>query len=196
MDKRDFILGAGALTWTAATWTAEEAGAPGGSAAMPVLTVAGRMGRSNRGPTDGVYDQLMKRQGVSFERARAFSLPDLLRLPALTLSPTLEYDAKVHTLKGPALVNVLRVAGVDVQGASRVRMRALDGYLVTVTMQQVRERAMILATHIDGMPLSIGGLGPLWGVFDPVRSADLKDKPLAERFGDCPWGLYFIDVVA
>ena len=53
---------------------------------------------------------------------------------------------------------------------------------------------MIVATAIDGVPLWIGGLGPLWAVVDADRLPALKDKPVKERFAQCPWGLYHIDV--
>jgi len=53
---------------------------------------------------------------------------------------------------------------------------------------------MILATHMDGKPMGLGGLGPQWAVYDADRLAAFKDKPLKERFGLCPWGVYYIDV--
>jgi hypothetical protein len=53
---------------------------------------------------------------------------------------------------------------------------------------------MIVATALDGVPLGLGGLGPLWAVYDADRLPDFKDTPLKERFALCPWGLYAIDV--
>ena len=53
---------------------------------------------------------------------------------------------------------------------------------------------MIVATRLDGVPMSLGGLGPLWAVYDADRLPAFKDKPLKERFAMCPWGLYHIDV--
>ena len=55
---------------------------------------------------------------------------------------------------------------------------------------------MIVATTLDGVPMRLGGLGPLWAVYDAGRVPPFKDKPLKERFALCPWGLYFIDVKA
>ena len=45
-------------------------------------------------------------------------------------------------------------------------------------------------------PLALGGLGPVWAVFDADRVPALAAKPLAERFGNCPWGMYHLDVLA
>jgi hypothetical protein len=51
-----------------------------------------------------------------------------------------------------------------------------------------------VAHSLDGAPLSVGGLGPQWAVYDADRLPAFKDKPLRERFSLCPWGLYFIEV--
>lgn len=194
MKKRSFLLGAGVAAACTAAWPQERRRANPSLHTMPVLTVFGHITRSNRGRIDKVHDQLLKRHAVTFDRAFTFTLADLLQLPALPIVPTLEYDARPHGLRGPSLANVLMAAGVDTQAPLKVGIRALDGYRVQLSMAQVRERAMILATHLDDKPLSIGGLGPLWAVFDPVSVPSLRDKPLAERYADCPWGTYCIEV--
>ncbi len=195
MKKRSFLLGAGVAAACTAAWPLERRRLHPTPDTMPVLTVFGRISRSNRGRLDPVHDQLLKRHGVTFDRAFTYTLADLLQLPAVSIAPTLEYDARSHGLSGPSLLNVLLAAGVDTEAALQVGIRALDGYRVQLSMAQVRERAMILATHLDDKPLSIGGLGPLWSVFDPVSVPSLRDKPLAQRYADCPWGTYCIEVV-
>jgi hypothetical protein len=42
------------------------------------------------------------------------------------------------------------------------------------------------------MPL--GGLGPLWAVYDADRVPEMAGKPLPERFNACPWALYHVEV--
>jgi hypothetical protein len=42
------------------------------------------------------------------------------------------------------------------------------------------------------MPL--GGLGPLWAVYDADGVPANATLPLAQRFQKCPWALYHIDV--
>lgn len=222
MDKRTFLLAAGAFAAMPAlaakrrakagssSKASAKAGEPVGQArgeqgpqvqprpsGLPVvLTISGRISRSNRGPSDGALDQLMKRQGIQFDKAFTFTMPELLRFPSSTVRTTLEYDGQSHTLRGPQLSYVLRGAGVDTDLALRVTLRAVDGYAATLSLGEIRDRNMIVATHLDDKPLSLGGLGPLWAVFDPGAQADLKDKPLNERFASCPWGLYFIEVAA
>ena len=55
---------------------------------------------------------------------------------------------------------------------------------------------MIVATTIDGRPMSLGSLGPLWAVYDADRIPEFADKSLKQRFALSPWGLYYIEVKA
>src|SRR5207237_4110806 len=107
---------------------------------------------------------------------------------------TLEYDAKPHQLSGPSLASVIAAAGVPAAAPVALTLRALDGYVVGVSLADAQRYRMIVATAIDGIPLAIGGLGPLWAVYDADRLPDFKDKPLKQRFALSPSGLYFIEV--
>jgi len=170
----------------------DRAAAPGPG----LLTVNGLLGRSNRGPLDPALDQLMVKHGLAFDKAFQFDAAALARLPVTTIEPTLEYDAKVHRLAGPLLTAVVEAAGVAPGAAVMLTLRAIDGYKVAISTADARAYRMIVATSIDGAPLSLGGLGPLWAVYDADRLPAFKDKPVKERFGLCPWGLYSIDVKA
>jgi hypothetical protein len=192
MNKRRFLtaglLGAAVLPGHAA------AGASKSERGPALLTVAGSLPRGNRGPLDRALDQLLVKHGVAFEKAWQFDAAALARLPATTIEPTLEYDAKVHRLGGPALSAVVEAAGVAPSASVLLTLRAIDGYKVAVSLADARAYRMIVATTIDGAPLGLGGLGPLWAVYDADRLPAFKDKPVKERFGLCPWGLYSIDV--
>jgi hypothetical protein len=102
----------------------------------------------------------------------------------------------VHALQGPLLETVLLSAGVPAGASTMLGLRAVDGYNVAVSLADARGYRMIVATHIDGRPLALGGLGPQWAVYEADKLPAFKDKPLKERFGLCPWGLYHIDVKA
>lgn len=190
MNKRQF-LSAAALAAVAA---------PGGAHAAPMargpvlLTISGNIARNNRGPVDPALDQMMHKQQVSFQRAYTFDFAELLRLPARTIRPTLEYDAKPHALRGPLLADVLAQAGAQGGELAKVVLRAVDGYAVAMTVRQARAQGFIVATHLDGEPMALGGLGPLWAVYDADRVAEMAAQPLAQRFGACPWALYHIEV--
>lgn len=174
--------------------------AVGTSAAEPVrsgpglLTVSGAIVKTNRGPVDPTLDQLFAKHKIKFDKAYVFDAESLRRLPAVQIQPTLEYDAKVHSLSGPLLTSVLEAAGLPPGKEVMLGLRAVDGYVVAVSMADVRAYRMIVALEIDGSALALGGLGPQWAVYDADRLPAFKDKPLKTRFGLCPWGLFSIEV--
>ena len=193
MDKRHFLgaaLASGALPALAAN-------APTNSLAGPArLTITGNIQRSNRGPRDPVRDQMMSKQRVAFSRAFALDFAAIAALPSQAIRPTLEYDGKPHTLRGPLLLDVLALAGTRPGEDGKLLLRAVDGYAVAVPMRQLRAWKFIVATHLDGQPMALGGLGPLWAVYDADRVPEMAARPVKERFGACPWALYHIDVAA
>jgi hypothetical protein len=189
MDKRQF-LGTAALA-AAAPGTARASATARGPV---LLTVTGAITRSNRGPFDPALDQMMHKHQVSFERAHTFDFGELARLAAHAIRPTLEYDAKPHQLRGPLLTDVLAQTGARGGEQARLVLRAVDGYAVEMTVQQARAQGFIVATHLDGQPMPLGGLGPLWSMYDADRVPEMAAKPLAQRFASCPWALYLIEV--
>lgn len=78
--------------------------------------------------------------------------------------------------------------------SAKVLLRAVDGYVAVVEMRQLRVRHFIVATHLDSQPMTLGGPGPLWAVYDADRVPDMAKRPVNERSGACPWALYHIDV--
>lgn len=193
MHKREFLAAVGT---TALATTTTPALAASGQSGPTLLTITGAIGRGNRGPLDKALDQMMAKQQLSFDRAHAFDYRALTSLPAVSIRPTLEYDAKVHTLRGPLLGQVIEATGARMDNTLKLVLRAIDGYTVSLTLAQARRYRFIVATHLDGRPMPLGGLGPLWAVFDADRHPDVMARPLAERYAQCPWGLYHIEVQA
>ncbi|VVE65518.1 molybdopterin-dependent oxidoreductase [Pandoraea anapnoica] len=199
MNKREFLAGAVALGASVPVFAKPgTAGisATAAPASTPLVTLSGAITRLNRGPVDPALDQLFHKQLVRFDAAYALDFAMLTRMPAQTIRPTLEYDAKPHTLRGPRLADVLVQAGAPSNPLTQVLLRAIDGYVVATTIGQVREYGFLLATHIDDKPLALGGLGPLWAVYDPAAIPALAGKPLKEQFTLCPWGVYHIQINA
>lgn len=190
MNKRQF-LGATALAPLAATAASKVAAAARGPV---LLTVTGAITRSNRGQLDPALDQMMHKQQISFQRAYTFDFAELARLPSRSIRPTLEYDGKAHALRGPLLADVLEQAGAQAGAASKVVLRAVDGYAAVVPLAQAKAQGLIVATHLDGEAMPLGGLGPLWAIYDADRVPEMAAKPLPQRFGACPWALYHIEV--
>jgi hypothetical protein len=193
MRKRAFV--AGAFIGAALPVLAERRSAPPASAQRgpALLTITGAGVRANRGPFDPLRDQMMAKQKLTFDKAHAFDFAALSALPAVTIQPTLEYDQKPHRLSGPLLVTVLEAAGVRGREA-QLAMRAVDGYSPTLSVADAARYRFIVATHLDGAPMALGGLGPLWAVYDADRFPDMAAKPVDQRFANCPWALYHIAV--
>ncbi len=192
MKKRDFLaasaLGASILPASLlAQQTAKALRTPA------LLTVTGLIGKGNRGALDPALDQMMAKQKIKFDKAFVFDFAAITALPKVEIKPTLEYDNKAHSLSGPLLSELVRAAGAPAQG-TRLLLRAVDGYNIAITLADAQKYRFIVATQLDGHPMPLGGLGPLWAVYDADRFADMAAKPVTERFSLCPWALYHIDV--
>jgi len=196
MKKRHF-LSLAAIAGVAPALSHAQASQPSKSSKSSgpaLLTVTGAITKTNRGAFDPVLDQMMGKQKLSFDKAHAFDFAALAGMPAVTIKPTLEYDKKPHELRGPLLTTVLQAAGAATGG--KVAMRAVDGYAPTIPFADLTKYRFIVATHLDGKPMPLGGLGPLWAVYDADRFPDMAAKPVDQRFASCPWGLYHIEVQA
>ncbi|MBK7355328.1 molybdopterin-dependent oxidoreductase [Propionivibrio sp.] len=192
MDKRTFLQVAAVSTLIpGATIAVEKPRPPGGPT---LLTISGDIKAPNRGGIDKALDQLMVKHGVQFQKARTFDFVEISRIPVLRMRPTIEYDTTAHRLEGPELTGLLALAGAPAAGDTRVSLRAIDGYRVELTLAEVRDLGFIVATHLDGKPLPLGGLGPLWAIVDADRIPELAAKPVTERFAQCPWALYSVHV--
>ncbi|MDB5777265.1 MAG: molybdopterin-dependent oxidoreductase [Herbaspirillum sp.] len=194
LQKRQFLaaaLGAAAVPALAKTRTA-----PIALAAGPVLlTITGAIGKGNRGPLDPALDQMMSKQKIRFGKAQVYDFATLAAMPAVTLRPTLEYDAKPHALSGPLLGDVIDTATAGaLPGTALALLRAVDGYVVQLSMADLRKYRYIVATHLDGKPMPLGGLGPLWAIYDADRFPEMMARPLTARFTLCPWAMYHIEL--
>ena len=196
MEKRVFLRAVGAsAAATLAAPAQSERKKPGACTNGPaLLTITGDISRANRNGLNPALDQLMAKQKVSFKRACTFNFETLAELPQASIRPILEYDEKPHTLSGPLLIDVIHSAGGQITGTTSVLLRAIDGYTVTVSASEFYRFRFLLATHLDGEPMPLGGLGPLWAVYDADRFSELAAKPVSQRFGLCPWALYHINL--
>ena len=193
MNQRRQVLATSALAALALPSLSDAQHAPKTARGPILLTVSGVGGPGNRGALDTALDQMMAKQKISFDKAQVFDFAALTALPAVTIKPTLEYDSKPHALKGPLLLDVMKASGVKVTDTTTLFLRAVDGYAAQVTGAEASRYRFIVATHLDGQPMALGGLGPLWAVFDADRFPDVAAKPLPARFASCPWALYHVE---
>jgi hypothetical protein len=196
MNKRHFLGSAALAVAALPARAAAPKLAPPANRGPALLTITGTIGATNRGPLDPALDQMMHKQRIMFTKALALDFAALTALPPVAIRPTLEYDGKPHALSGPRLLDVVALAGVKLPDNGQLVLRAVDGYAATVSVKQAREQGYIVATHLDGHPIPLGGLGPLWAVYDADKVPAMAAKPVAERFGSCPWALYHIEVPA
>lgn len=191
MKKRHFL---GALAGGSASLPLAGLAQPAKASTGPaLLTVTGHINKANRGPLHPVLDQMMAKQKLAFDKARTFDFAELAGLPAVTIEPTLEYDSKKHVLAGPLLATVLQACGAT---GSKLAMRAIDGYAPAISLADAQRYRFIVATHLDGRPMPLGGFGPLWAIYEADKFPDMAAKPVDQRFALCPWGVYHIDVQA
>lgn len=194
MNKRQFLGAAAAAGTLPLATRAAAASLPAPPDGPALLTVTGAIAHANRGPFDPALDQMMHKHGVGFRKAWVFDDAALRALPAVTIAPTLEYDKRTHALRGPLLVDVLARAGATLGDRTILVLRAVDGYNVELPLAQAKARRFIVATHVDGKRMPLGGLGPLWAVYDADRVPEMARQPLAQRFAACPWALYHIEI--
>lgn len=197
MKKRDFLQAAmtgAAVSIGATALTAHAQNSPKAATGPILLTVSGLIGAGNRGALDPALDQLMVKRKLSFSKAHAFDFSALTSLPAVNIKPTLEYDNKQHVLRGPLLIDVMKACGAKVTDKTSLLLRAVDGYAALISVPEATQRRFIVATHLDGRPMTLGGLGPLWAVYDADKFPDMVAKPVTERFSQCPWALYHVEV--
>lgn len=140
---------------------------------MSVLTITGAIGRTNRGDFDEFSDAFFAFGGLEFERGFTFSRADLARLGMHELALQRENWPRAVTLRGPYLRDVLAEAAPE---GEVVFVRALDGYAAQLDLSAVQASDAILAIEADGAPLSLGGRGPAWLVFEPGGVAGVDDE--------------------
>ncbi len=160
----------------------------GGSADPVILTIAGNIGKTNRGKTDAFRDGFLNYHEKTFDRALEITRSDLAALSqvVITANGDSENWTKPAALKGPLLADVLALAGVEKQDITLV---ALDGYAAEFDAKAQSSHKWILAHTMNGKPLGIGGRGPLW------LARDTGDgKASEEELGKWVWSVFYIEV--
>ena len=153
---------------------------------MVLLTIAGEIGQSNRGPLDPHEDGFLKFQERSFEKAFAIDREMLEALPQHEITVDAEGWPRAHKLKGPLVSDVLKLAGA---GGKTVVFYALDGFATRFEPQELEDHEWVLAHSADGHPLGIGGRGPLWMAYDVPTGKASKDEE-----GHWAWAIFYAEV--
>ena len=154
---------------------------------MVILTVAGMIGKTNRGPLDKKRDSQLASQKIDFKSAYAFDRAMLLGLEqgTVTVQPP-ELD-KPATFSGPLLRDVL---GAVEASRGKLTIRALNGYSGWLADEDVASSDWILALTQDGKPLGLEQQGPIW----ILNTRKAGEKAADDAHGHWVWGVFYIQV--
>jgi hypothetical protein len=178
-----WLLVAALLAWAGVS-DAAELGQPAGEV---VLTVAGAIGATNRGPYDDFEDGFFKHHERKFDKAAAFDLAMLEGLGMHEVTVTYDKWPRTFRFEGPWLKDVLAAAGA---AGKDVSVLALDGFATEISAADVDAYDWIVAVKRDGRYLDIGQRGPTWIVY-----ARRDGKPIgAEDEQRWPWAAFLIEV--
>ena len=72
----------------------------------------------------------------------------------------------------------------------------VDLAMVRQRLSDAQRTPVSVGVGIFARSMALGGLGPLWAVYDADRLPEMAAKSLPERFSGCPWALYHIEVMA
>lgn len=151
-----------------------------------VLTVTGpAVTAPNRPGLSDSADRFLVYRGAKFDRARAFTLDDLAALPLQSARVYSPYEDKVAPFDGPALAEVLKAAGAT--AAKAVTLQSIDGYEARLDAATLAADGQVLALCRDGVPLALGGLGP---VFSTVPLAAGQARATEDQVNRQVWGLF------
>lgn len=155
---------------------------------MVLLTVAGEIANTNRGPFDADKDSIFARLNISFDRAFAFDRPMLARLKQGKVTATTTELGKAAVFTGPLLKEVLAAVGAAATKVSFVAVNNYEGYLEP---EDIVTSGWILALEADGMPLGLGQQGPIWLI--NTRAPD-DPPPNQSHRGHWVWAIFFMRV--
>ena len=153
-----------------------------------ILTIAGDISNTNRGPSNEKRDAFFRFHEITFDRALQLDQAMLDELKQGTFKVNAPQTDGPVTVKGALLSEVLKLVGAE-KGAS-IDAVALDGYRKEISAEKLKAHDWILVSTRDGKPLVIGDQGPLWMVYKP-SSVDVPKKEEADQW---PWALFYIEV--
>jgi len=178
-----WLLAAALLAW-AGGGHAADLGQPAGQV---VLTVAGDVGATNRGPYDDFEDGFFKHHERKFDKAAEFDLAMLEGLGLHEVTVTYAQWPRAARFEGPWLKDVLAAAGAS---GKDVSVLALDGFATEISAADVEAYDWIVAVKRDGRYLGIGQRGPTWIVYArrDGKAIGVEDE---QRW---PWAAFLIEV--
>jgi len=154
---------------------------------MVMLTVAGDITETNRGPQTSEKWTIFSELEIFFDRAAAFDVGMLEAMERVTIEGTIPETGEPATYTGPRLSALLKELGAEYKG---ITATALDKYTMEIPGEKIATHEPIIATRVNGEPFDLGGRGPLMIVFPKVDDPDLQKELVTLEV----WALFYIEV--
>ncbi|MEM6481128.1 MAG: hypothetical protein AAF922_06490 [Pseudomonadota bacterium] len=153
-----------------------------------IITVAGNIEAINRGPVGPDDLTLFRVFGVEFNRGYELDRDMLASLKQASITATVPgTEAETGVFSGPLLGELATLVG----GSEKVLAPlALDGYQLDITPELIAAHDPILATHHNGVPLSLGEFGPAMVIFPDQTNPELEEELNALEV----WAVFYIEV--
>lgn len=136
-----------------------------------VLTVRGKVGRSNDGT------------------AAQFDMPMLERLPQRSLTTRTPWYDGPRKFAGPLLRDVLQAAGAD---GTTIRAVALNDYKVDIPVADAQRFDVVMARLINDQAIPVREKGPLFIIYPFDDRAELR---VPQYFSRCAWQLRTLEIL-
>lgn len=107
-----------------------------------------------------------------------FDMAALDGLPQMAVTTTTPWYDGARTFSGPLLRTVLQRAGVT---GTTLKITALNDYSVEIPAEDLDLYGVVLASRIDGKPLSVRDKGPLFVIYPFDSRTDLKQEKFYSR---------------
>jgi len=128
--------------------------------ARTILTVGGKIGKTNG-------------EGVA-----RFDMAMLNALPQRTIRTRTPWYPGITEFTGPLLADVLALA--DARGTV-IRATALNDYSIVIPVSDANDHQVVLATLLNGKPMSIRDKGPVFIVYPFDSKEELRASTYYER---------------
>lgn len=125
-----------------------------------LLTVDGRIGRTNVGESAGFDREMLKALGLH------------------TLVTSNPWVKGKHTFEGVLLADVLRTVGV---ADGTIEARGLDGYTVDFPVREAFDYPVLLALKWNGEVMRVRNKGPIWIVYPVDQYPELANERFSSR---------------
>lgn len=130
------------------------------AAGKVILTISGKVGETNSA------------KGAEFDMAM------LDKLPQHTMTTQTPWEKTPTTFTGPLLRDVLAAAKAS---GSSIKATALNDYRTQIPFSDSEKFDMLLASQMNGKPISVRTKGPLFIVYPYDTSSELRSNKYYER---------------